>query len=163
MKMDYFKNNPICGIINILTRINLPWNLHLFVTVACCYFTSGITSSFFKRDAYVGTLAHRHTYAHYVDIAQAITIVLAFEWETGKVSRLARSFKKCANGSTRSVNLTLNLSFGLGSVSELTLQSQVTFNYHYDSFSQLACLPGPTWSHSRTEQTWGPKLWHFER
>lgn len=57
--------------------------------------------------------------------------------------------------------LGLNLSLKLGRVSELTLQSQVTFNYHYDSASWTASqpaslparLPRQTQSHSRAEQT----------
>lgn len=64
----------------------------MFVAGKCCYFTSGIPFFFPKRGAHVGMRAHTHTYTHRVDVAQTIAIVLAFEWETGTVSQLARSF-----------------------------------------------------------------------
>lgn len=52
------------------------------------------------------------------------------------------------------MHIDTRVSFGLGSVSELTLQSQVTFNYHYDSaiwtVSQSARLPA--WSNLEPQQ-----------
>lgn len=51
-----------------------------------------------------------------------------------------------------------NPSFWTGLLSLLTFQSQVTFNYPMTQragqpASRLDCLPGPTWSRGRREQT----------
>lgn len=80
-------------------------------------------------------------------------------WKLGiNPDKPSLKIKKNKIETANSVSLGRNPSFWTGLLSLLTFQSQVTFNYPMTQragqpASQLDCLPGPTWSHGRREQT----------
>lgn len=108
---------------------------------------------FFKRGAHVGMRAHTHTQTHIMLISNSNNSNCFSSWIGNRGSVLTRQiFLKMCKWKQQPCEP--GPSFRLGWVSELTLQSPVTFNYHCDSASWTASQSArlPAWSNLEPQQ-----------